>query len=246
MDLQNTYNIDAVVIIDFETTGLDPKSDHPTEVALKRLKKNVDNVEYETLIKLPEGVEIEEHIKELTGLDTEEVNSEGETKETVKGNLQRLIDGNTLVIAQNANFDLGFLYHHFEIEPAFFFCTKTVEFMTHPDKSTRLNDMYKRYSSAPLEQTHRAMDDVEMLKKVSFEQEQDLGEAHNYFFLNRIAVMPERPLVFTPHNAEIVDFSKLYVKRSTMDKEIGAVSDKLQQVANERDEYKIEAYGDFL
>ena len=218
------FDLTNIVFLDFETTGLSPEKDHPTEVAVKRLEQSPITgqwmqTDYNEMIQLPQGVEINDFIQELTGLTTEKVNSEGISKDQVKLDLTELIDEKSLIVAQSANFDLGYLKHHFDIEPTHFICTKTVEFFTAPHLSTSLNDLYKRYApEKSFEQTHRAMDDVEMMVEVFLAQANNYGADAFGFFVNRIAVMPERPLVYKPHNAIVLDYSEKYVQRKTLEK----------------------------
>lgn len=217
-NLFKSFGITGVAFIDFETTGLDPKENHPTEIAIKKIGigalGNSYVKEYQTMIKLPEGVEISEFIQELTGLTTEKVNSEGKDITEVIPEVRNLIDNKTLVVAQSANFDLGYLAVHFGIEPERFVCTKTVEFFTAPHLSTKLNDTHKRYAPEnSFEQTHRAMDDVEMLMDIFSGQIRVHGNEAMMFFINKIAIPPERPLVFYPHNAIILDYSEKYARK---------------------------------
>src|SRR5699024_8496300 len=147
----------------FETTGLSPDEDYPTEVGVL-LADGIKPIKtFSSLIKLPEGVKVPEFITNLTGLTTEKVNTEGTDKEVIKEELLDMIDDNTntLVVAHNANFDLGFLYHHFGIKPKNFMCTRTIEFLTNPQQSTSLEPTYKRYFGE-IEQEHRALFDVYM------------------------------------------------------------------------------------
>jgi DNA polymerase III epsilon subunit-like protein len=219
------YGVREVAFIDFETTGLSPQKDHPTEIAIRKVGYSKItglpyDTSYQTMIKLPEGVEISEFIQKLTGLTTEKVNSEGKTKEEVTYELQGILSATeTLVVAQSANFDLGFLKEHFGIEPAHFFCTKTIEFFTAPHLSTGLNDVHKRYTpEESFEQTHRAMDDVNMLFDIFFGQLEHHGIEGLNFFKNKLAVPPERPLVFTPYNAIVLDYGVKYCQSKTVDK----------------------------
>ena len=150
-NLFTSFGVTGVAFIDFETTGLDPKENYPTEIAIKKvgiskLTAQPYVKEYQTMIKLPEGVEISEFIQKLTGLTTEMVNSEGKDITEVIPEVQDLIDNDTLVVAQSANFDLGYLAEHFGIEPDHFMCTKTIEFFTAPHLSTKLNDTHERYA----------------------------------------------------------------------------------------------------
>lgn len=245
-NLFKNFGVTGIVFIDFETTGLDPKENYPTEIAIKKvgispLTAQPYVKEYETIIKLPEGVEISEFIQELTGLTTEMVNTQGKDIAEVIPEVQNLIDHETLVVAQSANFDLGYLAVHFGIEPAHFMCTKTVEFFTAPHLSTSLNELHKRYApEVTFEQTHRAMDDVNMLMDVYNGQIAVHGNEAMMFFKNKIAIPPERPLVFYPHNAVILDYTQKYVSSKTHDK----LKERIEYL-EERDEElsKLEAYG---
>jgi DNA polymerase III subunit epsilon len=207
----------AVLVLDFETTGLSPQENYPTEVAVKRIDwRGV--TDYSSMIMLPEGVEIPEKITELTGLTTEKVNSEGAEKEGVLVNLMRLIDENTLVVGHNVNFDLGFLFHHFGIEPAHFMCTRTIEILTAPHLNASLQNVYDRYFPEKRVQEHRAMSDVEMTSHVLEKQVDLIGKEAIQFFRNRIVHMPDRDLVYTPHNAIVLDFAQKYDSVHTTDK----------------------------
>jgi DNA polymerase III subunit epsilon len=210
-----TYS--AVTIIDFETTGLNPQEHFPTEVAVRRIDWKGDT-DYSSMIMLPDGVEVPEFITKLTGLTTEKVNSEGAEKEEVLVNLMNLIDENTLVVAHNANFDLGFLFHHFGIEPAHFMCTRTIEILTNPHLSASLQDVYDRLFPEKRVQEHRAMSDVEMTSRVLNEQVLHIGKEEIQFFKNKVVRMPDRDLVYTPYNAKVLDFTQKYDSKRTTDK----------------------------
>lgn len=243
--LFQSFGVTGVAFIDFETTGLDPKECYPTEIAIKKVGVGSLGVpyvkEYESMIKLPEGVEISEFIQKLTGLTTEMVNTQGKAIEEVIPEVQELIDSQTLVIAQSANFDLGYLAEHFGIEPLHFMCTKTIEFFTAPHLSTKLNDTHARYApEVTFEQTHRAMDDVNMLMDIFNGQVGVHGNEAMMFFKNKIAIPPERPLVFYPYNAIILDYSQKYVSSKTHDK----LKEELETAQEYADKYsRLEAYG---
>lgn len=207
----------SVTIIDFETTGLSPRECYPTEVAVRRIDwRGV--TDYSSMIMLPDGVKIPEKITELTGLTTEKVNSEGAEKEEVLVNLMNLIDENTLVVAHNANFDLGFLFHHFGIEPTHFMCTRTIEILTNPHLNASLQNVYDRMFPEKRVQEHRAMSDVEMTSHVLEEQTKLLSKESIQFFRNKMVRMPDRGLVYTPHNGIVLDFSQKYDSRHSTDK----------------------------
>lgn len=244
-DLFQSFGVTGIAFIDFETTGLDPKENYPTEIAIKKVGVSPLGVsyvkEYESMIKLPEGVEISEFIQKLTGLTTEMVNTQGKAIEEVIPEVQNLIDNKTLVVAQSANFDLGYLAVHFGIEPAHFMCTKTIEFFTAPHLSTKLNDTHKRYApEVTFEQTHRAMDDVNMLMNIFTGQIGVHGNEAMMFFKNKIAIPPEKPLVFYPHNAIILDYNQKYVSSKTHNK----LKEELERTQEYAEKYsRLKAYG---
>ena len=246
MSLFQKFGVTGVAFIDFETTGLDPKENYPTEVAIKKVGISKLTAtpyirEYQTMIKLPEGVEISEFIQQLTGLTTEKVNSEGKDITEVIPEVQNLIDNETLVVAQSANFDLGYLAVHFGIEPELFVCTKTVEFFTAPHLSTSLNDTHKRYApEVTFEQTHRAMDDVNMLMDIFNGQVALHGNDGMMFFINKIAIPPERPLVYYPANGIFLDYGVKYVSSKTYEK----LKKEVEELRKDAEKYhRLEAYG---
>jgi DNA polymerase III subunit epsilon len=217
MSLFAKFGVLAVAVIDFETTGLDPKKDFPTEVAVRKvgiskLTATPYDKKYEAKIKLPEGVEVPPFITELTGLTTEEVNSTGKDIAEVIAEIQNLIDSETLVIAHNANFDLGFLYEHMGIEPKFFMCTRTMSILTEPDKNASLKNVYSRMFGEK-EQTHRAGDDIEMTMDLFNQFIGELGTDSTLFFLNKLVNMPDRELVHIPYNAKVLDFTEKYARK---------------------------------
>jgi DNA polymerase III subunit epsilon len=210
--------INSVAVLDFETTGLNPQTDYPTEVAVYKVKASpfgYKELKYSSKIKLPEGVEVPEFITQLNGLTTEELNATGADPQEVKDKLNSFIDDETLVVAHNANFDLGFLYYHFGMEPEHFMCTRTIEFLTAPHLSCSLKDVYPRYyPEEAKEQTHRALDDVEMTIEVFSAQIGVHGNEAMFFFKNKIVNLPDRELVFTPRNAKVLDFTQKYARKA--------------------------------
>lgn len=198
--------INNVIVLDFETTGLSPVKDYPTEVGF--LLYNLEfmsEMTYSSMIKLPKGVEIPEFITELTGLTTEKVNNEGADKEKIRKKLFSLINDKTLFVAHNANFDLGFLQHHFGIEPKYFMCTRTIEFFTNPEYPLSLEATYERYLGKFV-QKHRALADVQMTFEV-FKNQKEVHDFKMDFFLNKMVVTPERGLVYYPDNANVLDYT---------------------------------------
>lgn len=213
--------IDSIVFFDVETTGLDPQKDHITEVALKRCAVNgvgeriIDR--YGSLVQLPQGVTIPDNIVELTGLTTEQVNQEGKPIKIIESEISKFFGDDTLVVAHNANFDLGFLRYTFGITPKHFICTKTIEAVAFPGNPNSLAKLHEYYYPNSEEQTHRAADDVEKLSDVFDAQVKEIGTTEMTFFINKIAILPERPLVYYPLLARYIDFTGKYVLKSKYD-----------------------------
>jgi DNA polymerase III subunit alpha, Gram-positive type len=96
------------VVLDIETTGLEPANSEITEIGAFKMKgKEVQDL-FSSLIK-PNNP-ISEKITELTGIDDEMVKDSPPVKQV----LPKFIDfiGNAILVAHNANFDIGFLKHH--------------------------------------------------------------------------------------------------------------------------------------
>ena len=230
-DLMDRLNVNQISFVDFETTGLDPEECHPTEIAIRNVRIEHDEFDkltvtelvqhdYSALIKVPEHVQISEFITNLTGIDSKLLEEKGENIYEVAQEIAEYIeDENTLVVAHSANFDLGYLYHHFGIVPKRFLCTKSVLFLEDPTQKSNLGITHARLCpSKTFEQTHRALDDTTMLSDVFEVLLSDLGVNGLEHYAERIVVEPKRPLVFTPHNAKVIDFSIKFDPKPKEDK----------------------------
>lgn len=211
-----------MAIFDFETTGLKYQENYPTELAIKVIDL-ITHVEtdYDTLIKLPQGVEIPAFITNLTGLTTEEVNAKGKSAFDVQRDILSLLgtefQDTTLFIAHNANFDLGFLSYHLDIRPQHFMCTRSMAILNDPTRNASLQALYNDlYPNDNEIQEHRAMGDVELTLKV-FTKLSVMDRALLDFSVNRLVVMPDRELSYKPYNARLIDFSEKYVSRKAYD-----------------------------
>lgn len=94
------------VLLDFETTGLDPQWDEIIEIGILRVRDNNIVDTYSTLVK-PESP-IDPFITELTGISNEMV----ENAPSIKSVLPDVFSfiGSDLIVGQNVNFDYNFLY----------------------------------------------------------------------------------------------------------------------------------------
>lgn len=96
---------DSHIVVDIETTGLDPVKDCIMEISAVKYRKNRKVDDYVVLIKIDRRVPL--HITELTGITNEML--EGALDVTFA--LQRFIDfiGDDILVGYNVPFDLAFL-----------------------------------------------------------------------------------------------------------------------------------------
>ena len=106
---------DRLVLFDTETTGLNFSRDEIIEFAAVVVEqKNGGPVvmeEYDELITLSPGGFVPPNIVELTGITNEDIRERGIPKTRLCCDIARMIQGNTLLLAYNAHFDLSFLYY---------------------------------------------------------------------------------------------------------------------------------------
>lgn len=100
-----------ILVFDFETTGLTPKRDKVIEIGAVLLEKQADSYvvieEIDYLIKQQQP--ITDFISNLTGITNEMLTQEGVEEEFAFRQLDSLIDEDTLLVAYNLGFDIGFL-----------------------------------------------------------------------------------------------------------------------------------------
>lgn len=98
------------VVVDIETTGLDPTFDEIIEVSGVRYDSGVEVSQFSSLVK-PQN-EIDSYITSLTGITNEMVSEAPEAVDV----LPRFLDflGDDVLVAHNANFDINFVYSQSE------------------------------------------------------------------------------------------------------------------------------------
>ena len=106
---------DRLVLFDTETTGLQFSRDEIIEFAAVVVEKQGDSAavvrEYDELITLSPGNSVPPKIQELTGITDEDIRQRGIPKGQVCRDISQMFEGNTLLLAYNAHFDLSFLYY---------------------------------------------------------------------------------------------------------------------------------------
>jgi DNA polymerase-3 subunit epsilon len=173
--------LDNITILDFETSGLVPERDRVIEVAAIRCYGGEVVSQFSTLIRF-DGI-LPAKITEITGITSADLVN-GMDEETAFRILNRII-GDSVIVAHNAIFDLGFLHHallrfanrSFSND---FLDTLTICRNRHPYPHN-LKGMCDRYV-IELDGAHRALNDVyacwKLLEKLNAEQsvESDLNQ----------------------------------------------------------------------
>lgn len=98
--------LDDYVVLDFETTGLDPEWNDIIEVAALKVINGIIIKKYTTLVN--PDYEIDEFITELTGITNDMLLNAPDIKNVLPELLEFV--GDSIVIAHNANYDINFLY----------------------------------------------------------------------------------------------------------------------------------------
>ena len=105
----NTY--DRLVLFDTETTGLDFSRDEIIEFSAVELDKTGVVREYDELITLSPGGFVPPKIQQLTGITDQDIRERGLPKTRICRDIAEMFQGNVLLLAYNAHFDLSFLYY---------------------------------------------------------------------------------------------------------------------------------------
>ena len=115
-ELQKLFDrYDRLVLFDTETTGLLFARDEIIEfagIAVEQIDGKAQVVkEYDEFITLSPGGFVPAKIEQLTGITNADLREKGLPKTRVCRDIAELIQGNTLLLAYNAHFDLSFLFY---------------------------------------------------------------------------------------------------------------------------------------
>ncbi|MFD0673106.1 PolC-type DNA polymerase III [Cohnella sp. GCM10027633] len=165
--------LDNITVLDFETTGLDPARDRVIEMAAIRCYGGDIVSQFSTLVRF-DGA-LSPKVTEITGITSADLVN-GMDEETAFRILNRVI-GDSIIVAHNATFDLGFL-HHTLLRLAnrsfnnSFLDTLTISRNRHVYPHN-LKEMCARYG-IELEGAHRSLNDVvgtwRLLEKMNAEK----------------------------------------------------------------------------
>ena len=182
---------DRLVLFDTETTGLSFEQDEIIEFAAvvvePGLAEPVIVLEYDELITLSPGGFVPAKIEQLTGITTQDLREKGLPKARVARDIAEMIQGNTLLLAYNAHFDLSFLFYFLlrHGDPSILKGKDKLDLYTvyrdrkpFPHKLCNAIDVYGL--SGQVVNSHRAVDDVIATVAVMEEMEKEKDDLLNY------------------------------------------------------------------
>ena len=189
---------DRLVLFDTETTGLAFSRDEIIEFAAVVVEQKdgmpVVVQEYDELITLSPGGFVPPMIEKLTGISNQDIRERGIPKTRVCCDIARMVQGNTLLLAYNAHFDLSFLFYMLlrDGDPAILKGKDKLDLLTvYKDRHSyphKLCNAIEAYGlSGKVVNSHRAVDDVlatvEVMKAMEAERD-DLERYVNLFGFN--------------------------------------------------------------
>ena len=175
---------DRLVLFDTETTGLLYNRDEIIEFAAV-IVEQVNGVptvvrEYDELVSLSPGMFVPPKIEQLTGISTQDIRERGLPKTRVCRDIAEMIQGNTLLLAYNAHFDLSFLFYMLlrDGDPAILKGKDKLDLLTvYKDRRPyphRLSSAIDAYGlTGKVVNSHRAVDDVIATVAVMEEMEKE-------------------------------------------------------------------------
>lgn len=181
---------------------MNPIEDRITQIAV--IKTGGIREDFSTLVN-PEK-EISEFITNLTGISNDNVKDAPKEKEALE-KLINFFEDDYVIVAQNAPFDLGFLYYAFlrnGLNPIIpnFYCTRTMSAILFPNLSHKLVDITNLFD-IKLEKEHNAIYDTEATEKL-FNKLINIGSLYKIDFMNKLVEHPDRPMFYKPENATII------------------------------------------
>ena len=182
---------DRLFLFDTETTGLAYSRDEIIEFAAVVVEQRNGQAEivreYDQLITLSPGGFVPPMIEKLTGISTQDILERGIPKEQVCRDIGEMIQGNTLLLAYNAHFDLSFLFYLLlrNGDPMILKGKDKLDLLTvykdrhsYPHKLCNAIEVYGLADQVV--NSHRAVDDVVATVAVMKAMEQERNDLENY------------------------------------------------------------------
>jgi DNA polymerase-3 subunit epsilon len=179
---------DHIVVLDTETTGINPKTDEIIEFGAIRVPSGTStpDVESNLLVRLSPGRTLSPLITDITGITLKQLVTDGVSKEYMGEQLCNLLwCAKPLVIAYNAQFDLNFLYfflHRLGLEKVLtgigFLDALTVykDRRPYPHKLANAVEAYSLHA----QNTHRAIDDAKATLELLQAMELECADLEKY------------------------------------------------------------------
>ena len=178
---------DRLVLLDTETTGLDYCRDEIIEFSAVILERQGMVEQYDELVKLSPGGFVPDKIAQLTGITNQDIRERGLPKTRVCQDISRMIQGNALILAYNAHFDLSFLYYMLlrDGDPTVLRGKDKLDLLTvYKDRRKyphKLCNAIEEYGlSGKVVNSHRAIDDVIATVAVMKAMEAEKPDLMNY------------------------------------------------------------------
>ena len=210
---------DRLVFFDTETTGLEFSRDEIIEfsaVVLERINgQAVVTREYDQLITLSPGMVVPPFIETLTGISTADIAEKGISKAEVCRDIADMFQGNTLLLAYNAHFDLSFLFYLLlrNGDPTALKGKDKIDLLTvykdrhsYPHKLCNAIDVYGL--SGKVVNSHRAIDDVlatVAVMEAMAEEKDDLHRYINLFGYNSKYGLQGKPIGSITYKSQVYD-----------------------------------------
>ena len=205
---------DEFVVFDIETTGLSNRTCGITEIGAVLVKNGKVLERYNTMVN-PE-MPIPEEIVKLTGITDEMVKNERTIREVLPEFLAFV--GNRLLIAHNADFDIGFIREaakrcELPFENAYLDTVALSRHINTDIKSHKLNVLAEYFHLGEFNH-HRACDDAEMLAMIFFAMQEKMREMELRSFeeLQNEMSASANPLTLPPYHQVILVKNKVGLK----------------------------------
>lgn len=197
-----------VVVLDVETTGLDPAQNHVIELAAIRYDaEGQEDGSINAVLRLPEGVTLDPKITEITGITPEDVAGGADRNEMLWKLRYGPANRNPVLIAHNAPFDVAFVEAELrrqDIEPLAldFLDTLSLARLVGLPYPHKLADVARNLSVPFDGNAHRAMNDLVVTARIA-ERLYTIALGQKRPIINAICYNPKYPLPTRPNDRAI-------------------------------------------
>ncbi len=184
----------SILVLDTETSGLSFSGEEIIEFAAAKLElrdgRAVVTQEADEFIRRRDDRRLSPRITELTGITDEMLLEDGISKQAFAALLAELLDGETMIVAYNAQFDLLFLYYFLsnygdarllKDKPKLDLLTVYRDRRPFPHKLCNAIENY--HLQDKVHNSHRAIDDVRATVEVMRAMEDELPDLDKYIDL---------------------------------------------------------------